>query len=75
MNNKTRLILEGALVGAVIFETIALLRTKKTCGTLQIDSHNPEKDLYRFEITDFDGLSKKKYVRMKVNNNADLSQH
>ena len=75
MNNKTRLILEGALVGAVIFETIALLRTKKTCGTLLIDHHDAEKELYRFEIDDFDGLSKKKYIRMKVDNNADLSQH
>lgn len=71
---KTHLIIEGLLAGAVVLETIAILRMRKKCGTLQIDSKG-EKELYRFEIDDFDGLSKKKYVRLKVNNNADLSQH
>ena len=71
---KTHLLIEGLLAGAVVCETIVLLRMRKTCGTLQIDTKG-EKELYRFEIDDFDSLSKKKYVRLKVNNNADLSQH
>ena len=71
---KTHLLVGGLLAGAAIFEAVIIWRMKKTCGTLQIDSKG-EKELYRFEITDFDGLSKKKYVRLKVDNNADLSQH
>lgn len=71
--NKTNLIVGGLLVGTVIGEAIAILRMRKTCGTLQID-RTGEKELYRFEIDDFDGLSKRKYVRLKVNNNANLSQ-
>lgn len=71
---KTHLLIEGVLVGLLVCETVAIWRMKKTCGTLQIDSKG-EKELYRFEINDFDALSKKKYVRLKVDNNADLSQH
>ena len=71
---KTHLLIEGLLAGAVACEAIAILRMKKSYGTLQIDTKG-EKDIYRFNIDDFDGLSKKKYVRLKVNNNADLSQH
>ena len=71
----TRLIVEGLLVGAVLCETIAIWRMRKTCGTLKIDHKSKDKELYRFVIDDFDALSKKKYVRLKVDNNADLSQH
>ena len=72
--NKTNLLVGGLLAGAVIGEAIAILRMRKTCGTLLIDKKG-EKELYRFEIDDFDGLSKRKYVRLKVNANADLSQN
>lgn len=71
--NKTNLVVGGLLAGVALFEAAIIWRMKKTCGTLQIDSKG-EKELYRFEIDDFDGLSKKKYVRLKVDNNADLSQ-
>lgn len=74
MSNKTHLLVSGLLTGVAVCEAIAILRMRKACGTLQIDSKG-EKELYRFEIDDFDGLSKNKYVRLKVNNNADLSQH
>lgn len=43
-------------------------------GTLKIDHSNPDKDMYRFEISDLDSLSKKKHVVLKVDNHADLSQ-
>lgn len=71
--NKSYLLVGGLLAGTVIGEAIAILRMRKTCGTLLIDKKG-EKELYRFEIDDFDGLSKRKYVRLKVNANADLSQ-
>ena len=70
---KTHLLIGGLLAGAAICEAIVILKMRKTCGTLQIDNKG-EKELYRFEIGDFDGLSEKKYVRLKVNANADLSQ-
>ena len=69
---KTHLLIDGLLVGLLAFETIAILRMRKTCGTLQIDSKG-KKELYRFNVDDLDGLSKRKYVRLKVDNNADLS--
>ena len=72
--NKTNLIVGGVLAGTILCEALIIWRMKKTCGTLQID-HNGEKEIYRFAIDDFDGLSTKKYVRLKVDNNADLSQH
>ena len=71
---KTNLLVGGLLAGVALCEAIVILRMRKTCGTLQID-RNGEKELYRFEIDDFDGLSKRKYVRLKVDNHADLSQH
>lgn len=45
-----------------------------TAGTLRIDHSNPEKDVYRIELDDFDNLSRKKRVVLIVDNNADLSQ-
>ena len=35
---KTHLLIEGVLTGLLVCETVAILRMKKTCGTLQIDS-------------------------------------
>ena len=69
---KVHLLIEGLLAGLVVGETIVICRMKKTCGTLQIDQKG-EKELYRFNVDDLDGLSKRKYVRLKVDNNADLS--
>ena len=72
MTNKTNLIVSGLLTGLAVAEAIVIYRMKKTCGTLQVDLKG-EKELYRFEIDDLDGLSKRKYVRLKVDNNANLS--
>ena len=71
---KVHLVIDGLLIGLTVFEAIVIYRMKKTCGILQIDTKG-EKDLYRFDVDDLDGLSKKKYVRVKVNPNADLSQN
>lgn len=43
-------------------------------GVLKIDRSNPNKDKYRFEIPNLDILAKKKYIVLKVDNHADLSQ-
>lgn len=47
---------------------------RKPSGTLRIDHSNPEKDIYRFEIYDFDALSRKTKITIKVDNNAHISQ-
>lgn len=43
-------------------------------GVLRIDHSNPNKDTYRFEIPNLDILAKKKYIVLKIDNHADLSQ-
>ena len=63
----------GVLVGSIISNIIFYIRYRKA-GTLRIDHSNPEKDVYRIEIDDLDGLSKKQHVILKVDNNANLSQ-
>ena len=67
------LILIGLVVGSIVSNIIFFIRYRKA-GTLRIDHSDPEKDVYRIEIDDLDGLSKKKHVILKVDNNADLSQ-
>lgn len=44
-------------------------------GTLRIDQISSEKDLYRFEIDNLDKLSTRKYIVLKVDPDADLSQN
>lgn len=61
----------GLGIGLIIME---LIRFFSTSGTLRIDHSNPEKDVYRIEIKNLDGLSKKKRVVLSVDNHADLSQ-
>lgn len=63
----------GMFIGCIVTILIFLI-CYHTAGTLRIDHSNPEKDVYRFEIDNLDGLSKKKHVVLKVDNNADLSQ-
>lgn len=67
------LILIGLLVGSIVSSIIFFIRYRKA-GTLRIDHSDPEKDVYRIEIDDLDGLIKKKNIILKVDNNADLSQ-
>ncbi len=43
-------------------------------GILKIDHNNPGKDVYRLELKELDDLPKQKYIVLKVDNNADLSQ-
>lgn len=50
-----------------------ILKIRSTVGTMRIDRRS-ERDVYRLEISDLDGLSKKKYIVLRVDNDADLSQ-
>ena len=60
----------GILVYAVVNTIWTIIASAR--GTLRIDHTNPEKDLYRFEIDNLEQLSKKKYVRLSIDHNADL---
>lgn len=62
----------GLIVGVFIM-AFGILTLK--VGTLKIDQISSDKDVYRFEIDDLDKLSKRKYILMKVDPNADLSQN
>ena len=66
--------INGLLIGSLLCNVLSVVYIKGTYGTLKIDHSNPEKDIYRFEINNFDDLSKKKRIILKVDNNADLSQ-
>lgn len=70
--NTYLLFLAGVLVGSIIGSIIQGIRV--TYGTLKIDKSNPKTDVYRIYINDLDILSKKKYIRLKIDANADLSQ-
>ena len=43
-------------------------------GTLKADRSDPDRDVYRLEIDDFESFDKSKYVVLRVDNNANLSQ-
>lgn len=62
----------GALIGSIVSNIIFHMKT--AYGTLKIDHSNPEKDVYRIEFNKFDDIDKKKYLRLKIDNHADLSQ-
>ena len=61
----------GLLTGFAIGMVFYFMRRVE--GTLRIDRTNPETDLYRFDIEDLDGLSKKKKILLKVDNDAHIS--
>ena len=62
------------LAGLVVGYCIGIFTKRSVTGTLRIDHSNPEKDLYRFDIDDLDKLDKQKFVKLKIDHNADLSQ-
>lgn len=67
----------GLVLGVFIMYLIdrfIMPRCGKHDGILHIDTSNPEKDLYRFDIDDLDKLHKKNYMVIKINKNADLTQ-
>lgn len=51
-----------------------IYKNEKIDGTLLIDTSNPDRDIYRMDLTNgFETLVKKKQVTFKVDINADLS--
>ena len=62
----------GVVVGTLICMVVRFIQTGT--GVLRIDHSDPEKDVYRLEIDNLDKISKKKELRVHVDNNADLSQ-
>ena len=58
-----------------LLTSLAGLPETKTDGVILIDTSNPEKDIYRMELSDeIDKLTEKSSVRFTVQANADLSQ-
>ena len=64
----------GLFIGSLLCNVASIVYINRTCGTLRIDHSNPEKDVYRFDISDLTALTKKKRIILSVDNNADLSQ-
>lgn len=66
----------GFIIGVIVEAIVSLIFKffRSAFGTLKIDNSNPEKDVYRFVVDDLDNLSKKKYVELKIERGADLSQ-
>lgn len=60
------------LIEAMIFVAVDLYRQ---CGTMRIDHSNPEKDIYRLDIDSLSKMSKRRYIILRVDNNADLSDN
>lgn len=65
-------LLLGILVGSIVTSIIYI--SMASFGTFRIDGSNPEKDICRLELKDYDGIHKKKFLFLKVDNKADLSQ-
>ena len=61
------------LIGLLVGLIFGFIIPRKASGTLQIDHSNVMKDVYRFVIDDIDGLSTKKHVTLKIDNNAQLA--
>ena len=61
----------GLIVGGLLAWLVVL---RLLVGTLKIDRDNPEKDVYRFDVTDIDALAKRKYILLQVESNSHLSQ-
>ena len=66
------LFIVGVCVGSLM--TILVRERGTVMGVLLIDSSNPEKDVYRFDVGNINNLSKKKRVILKIENDVDLSQ-
>ena len=70
-------LLLGIIIGAIggfVF-TFMIYFGRVTFGTLRIDRHDPDKDIYRYDIRgDIADLPKKKKIVLRIDPDADLSQ-
>ena len=62
----------GVAIGVILTQIVNYLRSAH--GTLKIDHSDSNKDVYRLVIDDLEELSKKSYVFLEIDHNADLSQ-
>lgn len=62
----------GMAVGAII--GCIFMKLYLTKGVLQIDKNDPEKDIYRICIDELESLDRKKYVMLKVDKHANVTQ-
>lgn len=53
---------------------ISIIYFRNFVGTLRIDRTNPNAEIYKIEIDDLDKLSKRKFIILKIDNEADFSQ-
>lgn len=66
-------LLIGFMFGVMVVGILDEIKTAH--GTLRIDHSNPEKDVYRFDVTcHLSTLKDKTRITFKIDNNADLSQ-
>lgn len=63
----------GILIGLVVGFIVGFFAPRRISGVLQIDHSNAQKDTYRFVIDDIDGLSSRKRIVLKVDNDAQLT--
>ncbi len=65
----------ATIIIIILVLIIVRLLVSKPQGELQIDSSNPDKDVYRFVVYgDVEDLSKKRSVRFKVLPDVDMSR-
>ena len=70
--NTLFLLAVGSIFGSVLSNFI--FRRKTEFGVLRIDMSDPQKDVYKLEISDLDSLPKKKKVLLKITTSATFSQ-
>lgn len=63
---KYLIVIGSAILFCLLFDLIKFLLTRKIDGVLIIDTADPEKDKYLFEVENLEKMSKKKYLRLKV---------
>ena len=62
----------GMIIEAVVAAVMEFMHS--TRGILRIDHSDPAKDVYLLELDDLDAVNAKKYVTLKIDHNANLSQ-
>lgn len=67
--SKYLVVIGSTILFCLLFDLIKFLLTRKIDGVLIIDTTDPEKDKYLFEVENLEKLSKKKYLRLKVRKN------
>ena len=61
-----------AFVSGVVFASF--LTWRLLAGTIRVDWTDPEKDIYRIELDNLGLLEKRRWILLKVDRHADLSQ-